>query len=114
MNTENSKRRLSQGSALQNLSDSDDEPEEFAAVAGGRRSMGLGQNGKRRSSFGIPSSRAHPPQDQARLAEMYKTIIKMSSENVSKRDFLLAEISLLNGLPLTENKRKKFMESKFN
>jgi len=81
MSTENSKRRLSQGSALQNLSDSEDEVEEFAAVSG-RRSIGISQNGRRRSSFGVPSSRAHPAQDQARLAEMYKTIIKMSSENV--------------------------------
>ena len=70
-----SKRRLSQGSTLQDCDSNsdDDQIDAFAEVGGGRRSLAT----RRRSSIRSQG----PPQDQARLAEMYKTIIKMSSEN---------------------------------
>jgi hypothetical protein len=62
-----------------------------------RRSLG----GRRRSSFGSHTSKnASSSVDQTRIAEMYKNVIKMSSENVrfnpNNRRFHILNF-LLNG-----------------
>ena len=85
------KRRLSSNKAtLSNLpvhESDDDDLDDAASYSSGfggisrRRSLG----GRRRSSFGSHNSNRNPMSavEQTRIAEMYKTVIKMSSENVS-------------------------------
>lgn len=85
------KRRLSNNngflgpSAEDNDDDDDDINTTQSITSGGRggissrRSLG----GRRRSSFGSHSSRSPGSSlEQSRIAEMYKNVIKMSSENV--------------------------------
>lgn len=89
-----SKRRLSQGSpALMALVDDDDieqeneiDPMALVHASGssrhGRKSISPGS--RRRSSFGgLQKSPTKSSAEQARIAEMYKNVIKLSSENVS-------------------------------
>jgi hypothetical protein len=74
-------KRLSHGSALAEIVASDEEDEIVTPLE--RRKS----NGRRRSSFGGGLSSSRSPKkseaEQARIAEMYATVIKMSSENVS-------------------------------
>ena len=76
------KRRLSSGSRLSIEIETDDlDVSLYGPASEKRNSRG---NGRRRSSFGAamlrsPNGKAAP--DQAKLAEMYTAIIKMSSEN---------------------------------
>lgn len=95
-----SKRRLSSGlgagaggSLLGAIVDDDDvlgngsettkaleENEGVGFGASGRRNSMIGGGSRRRSSFG--GSRAISSEEQARIADMYKTVIKLSTENV--------------------------------
>ena len=86
-----SKRRLSSNKAtLPNLpvhESDDDDLDDAASYSSGfggisrRRSLG----GRRRSSFGSHNSNRNPVSaaEQTRIADMYITVIKMSTENVS-------------------------------
>jgi hypothetical protein len=58
--------------------ESDDEKD---AEAGGGGNKGLHAMGKRRSSLGGSKSKLNPT-EQARIADMYKTVIKLAAENV--------------------------------
>ena len=90
------KRRLSHGSVHHDLSiDEGDEPaiDEFAVAndkfGGSRGSILSGKRGgtsRRKSSIGLNGVTAT---EQIRIAEMYKTVIKMSSENVSLSCYIL-------------------------
>ena len=63
--------------------DNDDFDNRSVASNGGSRRRSLG--GRRRSSFGSHSSKTPVSSaEQSRIAEMYKTVIKMSSENVCR------------------------------
>jgi hypothetical protein len=71
------------GQPLEDHDDDDEGPNNLnTSIHSGisrRRSLG----GRRRSSFGSHSSKnASSSVDQTRIAEMYKNVIKMSSENV--------------------------------
>lgn len=81
------KRRLSSNKGLLglNVEDDDDEDESNDMNSSGyggisrRRSLG----GRRRSSFGSHHSKSPGSSaEQSRIAEMYKNVIKMSTENV--------------------------------
>jgi len=95
------KRRLSHGSVHHDLSiDEGDEPaiDEFAVAndkfGGSRGSILSGKRGgtsRRKSSIGLNGVTAT---EQIRIAEMYKTVIKMSSENVSA--YILLPLILIN------------------
>jgi hypothetical protein len=75
--------------------DNNDELDHMAAVRNttpnARRRSGSG--GRRRSSFGGSFGSIKSPvksaAEQSRIAEMYKTVIKMSSENVNYKEFLI-------------------------
>ena len=93
------KRRLSHGSTASSLLGDIVEEDEYpienegegggAGVAGGNRRRSMMGGGKnRRASCGASAA------EQARIAEMYKTVIKMSSENVSPT--LAAAVSCLD------------------
>lgn len=72
-------RRLSKGSNVSHLEfESDEETTESAGAKG----KGLNGMPKRRSSMGGPKSKLNPT-EQARIADMYKTVIKLAAENVS-------------------------------
>ena len=79
------KRRISANKSALELPvhERDDDNEVNTSGFGGisrRRSLG----GRRRSSFGSHTSKnSLSAVEQSRIAEMYKTVIKMSSENVS-------------------------------
>ena len=82
------KRRLSQGSSVLGLQIEDDEFD-LGDVTGkeSRKSSGsTTSRGSRRASFGSALSSArnskHSAQEQSRIADMYKMVIKLSSENV--------------------------------
>lgn len=71
------------GLAVDDIDDDDDETSSINSSSFGgisrRRSLG----GRRRSSFGSHNSKSPASSaDQTRIAEMYKNVIKMSSENV--------------------------------
>lgn len=96
------KRRLSNNKGFlgQSAEDDDDDDDNIthgmnSSGRGGisnRRSLG----GRRRSSFGSHSSKSPGSSiEQSRIAEMYKNVIKMSSENVR---LLLSDISCRNDL----------------
>ena len=84
------KRRLSSGSVLSlnsvNKNDIDDDEldddeEEEVSTAFTKKS-----SARRRSSFGIgksPAMHQLNPQEQQRIAEMYKTVIQMATDDVS-------------------------------
>lgn len=79
-----SRRRLSNGSALRdisNLENSDDIEDEIQSVAS--KATTITGSSRRRSSFGL-SCKSPPlnPVEQQKIAEMYKTVIKLSAENV--------------------------------
>ena len=77
-------------------------------------------NGRRRSSIGGMSSSSKSPvnaAEQARITEMYKTVIQMSSENVKTFccNFSLIEMSVLINMSNNfcieiEIEREKFLE----
>ena len=90
------KRRISGGKSFLSLAEvaSDDDDENDDVFEGNLRSTGFhgvsrrtSLGGRRRSSFGSQNSSKSPisAAEQARIAEMYKTVIKMSSENVGRR-----------------------------
>ena len=73
------------GLALEDHDDDEDDSNDMnSSVHSGisrRRSLG----GRRRSSFGSHSAKSPGSSaEQSRIAEMYKNVIKMSSENVRK------------------------------
>ena len=84
------KRRLSHGSVHHDLEiDENDEPgiddmaianDKFGGSRGSILSGKRGGTSRRKSSIGLNGVTAS---EQIRIAEMYKTVIKMSSENVS-------------------------------
>jgi hypothetical protein len=89
MSVSGQKRRISANKGFSDLPthDHDDDDEDdsnamnFSAGISRRRSLG----GRRRSSFGSHNSKSPASSaEQSRIAEMYKNVIKMSSENVSK------------------------------
>lgn len=71
-------RRLSKGSNASLMDFESDE--ELAAQPEFAGSKGLNALGKRRVSIG---KQAKNPNEQARIADMYKTVIKLAAENVS-------------------------------
>lgn len=77
------RRRLSQGSNVSGLTVEDDD---FELDNGGRDTR-RSSLASRRASFGSALSSArnskNSQQEQSRIAEMYKLVIKLSSENVS-------------------------------
>jgi hypothetical protein len=82
-----SKRRLSSGSGLLSLCADDDSDDDDLSVTLQEKSIYTfpkKANSRRRSSFGGANSSKSPINavEQARIAEMYKTVIQMSSENV--------------------------------
>jgi hypothetical protein len=82
-----SKRRLSSGSGLLSLCADDDSDDDDLSVTLQEKSIYTfpkKANSRRRSSFGGANSSKNPINavEQARIAEMYKTVIQMSSENV--------------------------------
>jgi hypothetical protein len=70
------------GLPVEDNDDDEDDSNDMSSVHSGisrRRSLG----GRRRSSFGSHSSKSPGSSaEQSRIAEMYKNVIKMSSENV--------------------------------
>ena len=84
------RRRLSSGSGMLKLCEDENSDDDDMTVT----SVGIQEksiytfpkkaNARRRSSFGGPNSSKNPinAAEQARIAEMYKTVIQMSSENV--------------------------------
>jgi hypothetical protein len=83
-----SKRRLSNGSGLLKMCDGDDSDEEINNTSMCQEKSIYTfpkKSSRRRSSIGgmSASKMMVNPIEQARIAEMYKTVIQMSSENVS-------------------------------
>jgi hypothetical protein len=80
-----SRRRLSNGSALRdisNLDNSEDIEDELQSVAS--KATTVTGSARRRSSFGLScKSPQLNPVEQQKITEMYKTVIKLSAENVS-------------------------------
>lgn len=82
------KRRLSNGSGcLLKICDDENSDDEGSVISNQEKSLYTfpkRQNNRRRSSIGGLNSKVPiNPVEQARIAEMYKTVIQMSSENVS-------------------------------
>ena len=81
------KRRLSHGSSIHDLQIEDDDFEVDALMDDKRKSISSNASkSSRRASFGSALSSArnskNSAQEQNRIAEMYKMVIKLSSENV--------------------------------
>jgi len=83
------KRRFSQGSSVLGLAIDDDDfdLDDNVPGDGGRKSVSsTTSRSSRRASFGSALSSArnskNSAQEQTRIADMYKTVIKLSSENV--------------------------------
>ena len=73
---------LSKGNLLAVQDDHDDQDDDCRSVQSGVSSRRRSLGGRRRSSFGSHSSKTPVSSaEQSRIAEMYKTVIKMSSEN---------------------------------
>ena len=86
VNGSEKKRRisLSKGNllAVQDHDDNDDDCRSVTSCKSGVSSRRRSLGGRRRSSFGSHSSKTPMSSaEQSRIAEMYKTVIKMSSEN---------------------------------
>ena len=85
------KRRLSHGSSIHDLQIEDDDFEvDSIALDDKRKSISsVSSRSSRRASFGSALSSArnskNSAQEQSRIAEMYKMVIKLSSENVIKK-----------------------------
>ena len=83
------KRRLSHGSTASSLLGDIVEEDEFP-LGDDLAGPGLAGNNRRRSMMGGGSKRRQSSgargAEQARISEMYKTVIKMSSENVRESD----------------------------
>lgn len=83
-----SKRRLSSNSGLLKMCDEENSDDDDLASVGLQEksiyTFPKKNNTRRRSSFGGMNSSKSPvnAQEQARITEMYKTVIQMSSENV--------------------------------
>lgn len=103
------KRRLSGGLGLLGAAgeDSSDDEKSFVVTpikspsGNGRRRSSFGgtfANGRRRSSFGGGLSKLKSSDEQSRIADMYKLVIKMSSENVCSFVTLCLEIIRLHYL----------------
>lgn len=93
---EGKKRRLSSGSGQLKMYDEDGSDTDCDSTIDGRSFTQessiysfpkRGANRSRRSSIGSQKSakRELNPQEQARITEMYKTVIQLSSENVSSQ-----------------------------
>jgi hypothetical protein len=101
------KRSISSKNSALAIEDDEEELGECLASAGvhgssvgSTRRRSSSGSGRRRSSFGANKS----PEEQARLAEMYKTIIKLSSENkiTSKNSWKLDLIDHMGNLIKSE------------
>lgn len=94
------KRRLSHGSSVHDLHCEDDDydlDDDFHDESKSRRSIGsTNSKSSRRQSFGSALSSArnskNSAQEQSRIADMYKMVIKLSSENVRIPLFYLSGI----------------------
>jgi hypothetical protein len=92
-----SSRRLSRGAAS-NLGDVDSSDDDMTLGETTLTERGLGSLGpRRRSSLGGKGNRNPVDQkEQSRIADMYKTVIKLAAENVSKSNSLfLLSLSVL-------------------
>lgn len=82
------KRRLSHGSTTSSLLGDIIDEDEFGAGVDMDAGLPTAGNNRRRSMMGGSKNRRPSigggAVEQARIAEMYKTVIKMSSENVSQ------------------------------
>lgn len=113
-----SKRRLSSGNGLVGgpFVDEDEDDEEELDILNSslnsvpRRQSGSGRRGSRSFMGAMMGARSPPlnPIEQNRIAEMYKTVIQMSSENVI--DELSAAIEANSCINITETQREKLME----
>ena len=130
-NTMSDKRRLSHGSSVHDLHIEDDDfdiDDDFDVDK--RKSIGsTSSRSSRRQSFGSALSSArnakNSAQEQNRIAEMYKTVIKLSSENVrngllsiiipnnygdSCQNFSIINSAVLFLLLIAENHCQEFLE----
>ena len=89
MEGSSTKRRLSNGSGLLKICDEDGTEEDLNSVGTSVQEVSLYSfpkrgNSRRRSSIGGMKGKKSDvnPVEQARIMEMYKTVIQMSSENV--------------------------------
>lgn len=82
------RRRLSSGSGMLKMCDDENSDDDDLSIGFQEKSIYTfpkKSNSRRRSSFGGQNSSKSPVNavEQARIADMYKTVIQMSSENVS-------------------------------
>ena len=88
------KRRLSSGSSIHDLQIEDDDLDFDDIAPNDRRKSNSSttSRGSRRVSFGNALSSArnakHSAQEQTRIAEMYKMVIKLSADNVCNCNIL--------------------------
>lgn len=81
------RRRLSSGSGMLKMCDDENSDDDDLSIGFQEKSIYTfpkKSNSRRRSSFGGQNSSKSPVNavEQARIADMYKTVIQMSSENV--------------------------------
>jgi hypothetical protein len=109
-------RRLSKGSNA-SLMDFESDDENAEADSAGGANQGLHAMGKNRSSLGGSKSKLNPT-EQARIADMYKTVIKLAAENVSPSCSVRTKVKtihltlfiFLHPKQITENYSKKLLE----
>lgn len=113
------KRRLSNGSKEYNLPVHETEDDEVGEDLIVSPKAGLSFGGGRRQSFGrrlsggrrISGNTFEDNADQEKIAEMYKTIIKLSSENVIN---LLLSLIIIKLTLQSENQCQEFLELRSN
>ena len=111
-----SKRRLSSNSGLLRMCEEENSDDEDLASVGLQEksiyTFPKKNNARRRSSFGGMNSSKSPvnAQEQARITEMYKTVIQMSSENVSTHTWQSMLSMTLTLCIYAETQREKLLE----